>query len=386
MARTAGEPVRVLHLLPDMAAGGGQRLVLDLLSHLDPTRYQVSLAHIGTDTTMTAEYAAAGIVAHQLPSGSALASGAALAGTLRLMRQRRIDLVHTHGDREKRLGEAAAFLGRRPCIQHVHGMPGNPVAAETGPVQVAAHRRIISRLLQRHFIAVSEPAYERRRPYLEAAGDQIHLVRNGIDIARFARPLPDSTRERLRADLDLDGAQPVLISIGRLVKGKAMERLVPVMSRVRERRPGATLLVVGDGPERHDLETAFATAGLTGNIRLLGTRSDVPDLLGLADVFVFPTLREGFGLVAVEAMAAGVPIVASDLPALRAIIDHGRSGLLVPPDDDESLAAAVVRILDDPGLADELRTTARTVAAEHFDITASASALGAIYDTIAGVG
>lgn len=379
------EPIRVLHLLPDLAAGGGQRLVLDIFKNLDPSRIAITLAHIGTDTTLEPEFLAAGFEPVQLAHGSRRAALSATVAGLRLLAQRRIDIINTHGDREKRLGELLATLGRRPYVQHVHGVAaegGRSATPATVPIPVPAHRRALSRILDRHFVAVSQTVYDQRRPYLLAAGDSVHLVQNGVDVDRFAAGTAEQERQALLDELELAGDQPVLVSVARLVAGKGMESLIPLMSHLRRDHPNAVLLVVGDGPERARLEQLFQDAGITAAVRFLGTRSDVPRLLALATVFVFPTTREGFGLVAVEAMAAGLPLVASDLPPLRAIVDDGRTGLLVPVGDGDSLFMAVHQILTDRDLAAGLGAAARQAAQARFRIQATADALSDVYELI----
>jgi len=382
MVRVDDGPVGVLHLLADLGSGGGQRLVLDTLRHLDAERYQVTVAYLGPDDAMAADYATAGLPPVRLPGGPGVRRVMTLASIATLMRSRGIRLVHTHGGREKRLGEAVALARRVPCVQHVHSV--SAAGVEPPGRSVPFHRRLQSRMLERHFIAVSEAAYEQRQPWLSAAGDGIHLVRNGIETERFRHDSSVEVRHRVRAHLGIDSSAPVVVAVGRLVPTKAVDRLVVAAGALVARWPDLMVLVVGDGPQRTALEQAVAQAGLAERFLFLGMRRDVPELLAASDVFAFPTLLEGFGLAAVEAMAAGLPVVASDLPALAAIVEDGRTGILVPAGDAEALGDALGRILADRASARRMGALGQQRAVEQFDIAGTAAALSRLYDSILG--
>lgn len=380
MGREADGPVGVLHLLADLGSGGGQRLVLDTLRHLDPDRFRVTVAHLGPEDAMAPDFARAGLPPLLLAGGTNAAPIRSVASLVALVRRQDIRLIHTHGGREKRLGEATALLARLPCVQHVHSVSAS--GAERPGSAVPLHRRLQSRLLERHFIAVSEAAFEQRQAWLRAAGDHIHLVRNGIDTARFTTVQRDEVRLGVRRALGIDSDASVVVTVGRLVPTKAVDRLVAAMSALAVAHPDLVALVVGDGPQRGPLTDAVAAAGLAPRVRFVGTRTDVPELLAASDVFAFPTVLEGFGLAAVEAMAAGLPVVASDLPALAAIVEPGLTGLLVTPGDAAALAAGLEQVLADPSGARRMGALGRERAIRHFDIAGTADVLSHIYESI----
>ena len=149
-----------------------------------------------------------------------------------------------------------------------------------------------------------------------------------------------------RGALGVEGR--LLVTVGRLTPAKNQGLAVQALAHV----PGATLLIVGDGPERHALEAAARQ--LDGRVVFTGTRRDARAITGAADVVVIPSESEGLPLAALEALAAGRPIVATAVRGLRDLLDDGRTALLVPPGDPEALAAAVRRVLDDPALARSL--------------------------------
>jgi phosphatidylinositol alpha-mannosyltransferase len=197
-------------------------------------------------------------------------------------------------------------------------------------------RRVARRLAVR--IAVSEAAasFARRR-----LGGAYEIVPNGVDAARFEHAAP--------ADL---GSGTKLLFVGRLDARKGFPTAVEAFALLAEERPGLRLIVVGDGPDRAAVATL--PASIRDRVSLLGTipNVDLPPYLAACDVYLGPSVGgESFGVVLVEAMAAGLPVVASDIAGYSEVVRAGVDGLLVWPRDPASLAAAVARVLDEPGLA-----------------------------------
>jgi glycosyltransferase involved in cell wall biosynthesis len=174
---------------------------------------------------------------------------------------------------------------------------------------------------------------------------QVSVIPNGIDLAHVAEAARTATPEI--TDLDQDKT-PVLCAIARLAPEKNLGLLLEAFRRIRATQP-ATLLMIGDGPEQGTLEAQIAAWGLTGAVRFLGHRANVYPYLRRADVFIHTCHLEGFGYTMLEAMACGTAVVATDCPyGPREVLDHGRCGLLVPPDAPDALTGAVLRLLANP--------------------------------------
>ncbi len=174
---------------------------------------------------------------------------------------------------------------------------------------------------------------------------RIRVLPNGIDPARFRSVRP---RAEVREELGVAQDAPVLIVVGELTTRKNAMLLVEILPRLLEAHPGLVVLLVGEGVERGPLEQRAGELGITDRVRLLGFRRDIPDLLGAADLLVHPARIEGFGYAVVEAMAAGLPVVATDASSLPEIVDDGRTGRLFPLDDGAALERAIREYLDDP--------------------------------------
>lgn len=376
--------INVLHTLPDLAVGGGQRLVLDLVSRLDPERFSVTIVSWSGAGDMAPRFEAAGLPPVVLGDGERRGRAATLAAFTRLVLAREIDIVHVHGSVERSYATVASALTRRPMVRHVHGLGRRSSDGDRPPAPPAGARLLIrrarSRLVRRTFVAVSELAYHDRLAVASDIGEKVYLVTNGVDPAPFERPPSAEEARVLRAELDIGDRSPVLIDVAALRPKKGHLELLAALPAIRERWPGAVLLVVGDGPMRDELAADVRGRGLGDAVRFLGARDDVPALLSLADVFVFPSHSEGFPLAPLEAMASGTPVVAYGIPALEAFITDGASGVLTPLGDADALAAGVLGLLDDPQRAHRIAAAGRAVAVGRYTIDRAARALEQVYE------
>jgi phosphatidyl-myo-inositol alpha-mannosyltransferase len=292
-----------------------------------------------------------------VPFNGAIAPVGLAPGTCRRLRRllARLDpqVVHVHEPLVPVLG---------PCA--VRGAPSAVVAtfhahAEQGRLHRAV-RAPARRLLARadRWLAVSEVAARYHAGALGVPVARFEIVPNGVDVARFAAASGDAS---LRA------GRPSLLYVGRLEPRKGIDVLVGALDAVAAHHPEIGLVVAGDGPMR--ARVARAASSSTGErVRFLGRVDDerLPGCHASADLFVAPARGgESFGIVLLEALAAGTPVVASDLPAFRAVLDDGRAGMLVPPGSSEALAAGIVRALGDPAGTARRVEAGRAVAAAH---------------------
>jgi glycosyltransferase involved in cell wall biosynthesis len=227
-------------------------------------------------------------------------------------------------------------------------------------------RRFVDR-----FVAISEAV--RNDPIRGAGWDRsrIDIVLRGQELGR----LRERAVEPVSPPLETPGS-PVLLCVGRLAEQKGHRFLLEAMPAILAEHPDARLLLAGDGHLRSTLQTRAAPFG--GHVSFLGVREDIPALIAHADLFVFPSLWEGQGNALLEAMAVGVPIVATDIPSTRETVTDGEHALLVPPGDAAALSAAVNRVLADPDLATRLADAAR-IRAHDYDIERTTRDLEAVY-------
>lgn len=208
------------------------------------------------------------------------------------------------------------------------------------------------------------------------------VLYNGVDLARFA-PRRESPAE-LRERLGVPAAHHVVTYVGQLIDFKGINYLIDAAHVLRE-RADLTVLVAGAGDRRQALEEQVARLGLAGRVRILGQRDDVHDILGASDLFVCPSVwDEALGYVILEAMAAGVPVVASRVGGIPEVVRDGETGLLVPPRDAGALARAIAALLDEPARRAAMGRTARRAIEETFSMERAIDGTVALYRELAG--
>jgi len=350
--------------------GGAEQVMLNTLSQLDRRCWQPMLVH----------YPAAGL--------AALLEGA-----------RRLDLrvraLPRLGWPAARVVQFARLLrAERPAIVHAH--MSWPLACRyellgaitAGVPAIIATEHLFSdvpwrrsRLIQRlictrvdRYIAVSEHLARQLRERLRFPARKVSVIHNGIPLERFRRDADTGQRARLTGSSE----RPLIITVARLAEQKGQRFLLAALQSL----PNACVVLVGDGPDRAQLERQARDLGLHDRVVFLGQRADVAELLACCDLAVLPSLFEGLPLAALEAMAAGKPVVATNIGGTSEAIEHGVTGLLVPPGDPIALATAIRAVLGDPALAQRLAAAAQARVAQCFSVEAMTKHVTNLYDHV----
>jgi glycosyltransferase involved in cell wall biosynthesis len=257
-----------------------------------------------------------------------------------LLRRHAPSLVHCHTGRANWIGGIGARWARVPALS---------TRRMDRRVKGGLRTRWLYRSLLARVAAIS-PAVERRLLDARVEPERIRVIWSAVDPEALQ---PSAPRALLRAQLGAAPETPCLLVAANLVRRKGVDVLLAAVAALAPRSRCA-LWVAGDGPERAGLEAVAARFGIAERVRFLGRRSDVPDLLEACDVFVLPSRQEGLGVAALEAMARGRPVVASQVGGLAEIVIPEQTGLLVRPEDSAALAAALERVIADPDLARRL--------------------------------
>ncbi|WP_407915443.1 glycosyltransferase family 4 protein [Kitasatospora sp. NE20-6] len=271
----------------------------------------------------------------------------------RLVREHRPDLVHTTLYEADVLGRAAALTAGTPVVSSLVNSSYGPEhlhARGLSPWKVRAAQAVDAATAQgaRRFHALTRHVAASMAGRLRIPADRIDVVPRGRDPELLGSVTPER-RAAVRAALGLPEDVPVVLAAARQQYQKGLDVLVEAFAAVRAHAPEAVLLLAGSpGTETARLE---ALAGRAGQVRFLGPRGDVYDLMAAADVFAVPSRWEGLGSAAMEAMGVGVPLVCADVPALRETVGSPDHALLVPPERPAELAAALVTALDDTAAA-----------------------------------
>jgi glycosyltransferase involved in cell wall biosynthesis len=207
------------------------------------------------------------------------------------------------------------------------------------------------------------------------------LIPNGVSIDAFS---PDrEVRQRVRRELEVEPQTLVFVHVGRFAAVKNHEMLVAAFAQLVGQQPLPTeLWLVGDGELREAVQHQVRALGIESRVRFLGVRSDIPDLLRAADVFVFPSRWEGNPLSVMEAMATGLPVIATAVGGVPELVEDGVSGILIPNEDRDALVAAMQRMVEQPDLRVQMGQAARCRAVERFDIRQTVRAYEALYEEI----
>jgi glycosyltransferase involved in cell wall biosynthesis len=388
--------IRVVELLATGSSGGAQEHVYNLVTRLDRERYDVSVLALsgGPGVRRIERTGTSTCVLDDMPDDETVAAVAAHLAAVDA------DVVHNHMYRAEVVGTQAARLlasagRRRPfVVGTVH----------SSRVRSEEDRDLMRRLTPRmdHLIAVSR-AIVRKVEDEGRVGAPISLIYNGVDLARYSEQEACCTLHR---EYGIPAGAEVVGIIARLEPEKGHPTLLEAWPSVIATVPNAHLLIVGEGSQRDLLEAQAAELGLLGtgdaapphardihgwasnpgardtqsSVTFTGRRDDVPAVTAALDVAVLPSYREAQGLSILEAMALSRPVVASAVGGIPEMIEHGRTGLLVPPRDADALAASIVRLLTDHPYADTLARAGHDLVHERFCVELMVRAVETIYD------
>jgi glycosyltransferase involved in cell wall biosynthesis len=213
------------------------------------------------------------------------------------------------------------------------------------------------------FIAVSDQVEEAIARSIGPGTDKIHVICNGVDLGRFDGA---ADRELVRRELGLESGARLVAMLGTLKEGKGHRYMIDALAAVSSQHPQAHVIFIGDGNLRGELEAQAAMQCVSSQVHFLGMRRDIPRLLASSDLFVLPSLWEGLSMALLEAMAAGLPVVASRVSGTVQVVTEGKTGYLVSPGNVTELAAAVARLLAEPEHARTLGEAARQRVRELF--------------------
>jgi len=333
--------LKILHIQKVKGIAGSEKHLLTLIPELVRLGYPVEMLVLANNLEQTSAFVNR-MLRSSIPTEVALMSGhldlRILYKIRRWIAERRYDLVHTHLVHADLYGTLAARLAGVPAI--ISSKHGFAASGWRGRRIYGFIDRIVAQLQQR-IIVISKGLGDWLVQNKRLPRHKLELIHYGLDRSRFiaeadGRPPP----------FRIEGL--VIGTVGRLIKQKALDVLIQAFAEVRGCHPDSQLVIAGDGPEKGPLEALVENLDLSGYVTFLGYRDDVSTLMRHFDLFVFPTYGEGFGLVLLEAMAWEKAVVATRTTSIPEIVADQDTGLLVPPGEPRSLAAAISVLLDDP--------------------------------------
>jgi sugar transferase (PEP-CTERM/EpsH1 system associated) len=341
--------LRIVHLVRALDVGGLERVVLDLVTHRSEAvdARVLCLEHRGE---IAQRFESAGVEVQVLSSGGSSA-GRRIWSLTKTLRKLRPHVLHTHNAAPHLNGALAANLARVPVLVHTKHGRNYPKDRK-----LVLQNRIAARLSSK-VVCVSHDAAEVARNIEKVSENRIAVIHNGINIGRFRmNPAPFKSLT-CRA-----------IHVARLNWVKDQATLLRAVRLVVDKLPGFELDVIGDGPARQEIVALQKELALEECVRFHGAREDVADWLARADLFVLSSVSEGICLTLLEAMAAGLPIVATDVGGNREVVDNGNTGTLVPPSDPDAMAKAILTMCTSAPVAREMGRRGRERVESHFDV------------------
>jgi glycosyltransferase involved in cell wall biosynthesis len=352
--------LRVLHVITRMVLGGAQENTLATVAGLRARGHEAVLAtgpSNGPEGSLLERARELGVEPVLIPDlvrqVSPLRDAAALVRLYGLIRGGRFDVVHTHTSKAGVLGRLAARMARVPAL--VHTPHGHVFEGYFGPVATRAFAGIERALARRTdvLIAISEACRQDHLRLGVGTPGRFVTIPSGIP-----KEAPRTGRDAARRALGAADEEIVVGCVARLAPVKGQHVLLSAFARATRRHPRASLVLVGDGPARRDLQEQAQRLGLDGSVRFLARRDDVPEVLPSFDMYVQPSLNEGMGRALAKAMVAGLPVLATDAPGPAELV--GTAGVVVPAGDANALAGAIEAMAADGSLRCRLGRAART--------------------------
>jgi glycosyltransferase involved in cell wall biosynthesis len=366
--------MRVAVVIDSLKVGGAQRLVAAYASNAaahDITPLIISL-HRESAPVITDAIRSAGIEIVTLPATS-LFSVRRFRQLVQLLEDRKIEIVQTHLIYSNILGSAAARVAGVPVIATLHSthVRGGWKSKQLKRVEDLVLRQFATRILA---VGNMVEAANKTR----YGGRKLDVIPNGI---QMPGPVQPESREQLRRELGSNVSDPIIITVGRFSQAKGYEDMIKAFSLLRDHGKKPVLLMVGSGNQAESIQAQVDSLNLHESVILAGERQDVPQLLAASDVFASSSHREGLPLAVLEAMMAGLPVVATSVGDIPNVVTE-ETGVIVPPHQPEQLAAAIEKLLDDPEQRQLMGRAARQRAIHEYSVDAWMKRHVALYEEL----
>ncbi|PYM94868.1 MAG: hypothetical protein DME04_06355 [Candidatus Rokuibacteriota bacterium] len=369
-SRSSAPKIRLLQITHDLAIGGLQQVVVNLCRTLNRSIFDIEVLCLRAPGEFAPEIERLGIPVTVLPQNPRHTDYFSFLKVAKFLRDRKFDVIHTHNTQPLVDGTLGGLLvgGVRTIVHTDHAR------------QFPDKRRymfaewVLSHWVYR-IVGVSNETSKNLVDYEKISPKKIVTIRNGVVGDTFQRPINKFAK---RAELGIPSSAPVIGLAARLTEQKGLTFLLQALPAVLRAQRDLRLVIAGDGPLRRNLEEEAQRVGVGSHVHFLGPRTDMPDILQLFDVYVLPSIWEGLPMVLLEAMAAGCPIVATNVGGNPDAVRDGYNGYLVPARDPDALATRVIGLLSDRRQREEFGRNGRTL----FDREFSAAIMARSYEQL----
>lgn len=372
---------KILYVIGSLDIGGAEVQLTHLVSRLDLCRFEPTVCCLTHEGMLSKDLRLRGVRIHSLGlhrcgvyARDILRVLRAFTGLTQLLKTERPVIIHAYMFHAHILAAFAARAARAPCLINGLHNTGKFLPGFAARILEGAANRLTDITL-----ACSNVVAESARRRMHIPPERLRIIHNGVEIP----PILDSSERKVgREALGLKTAEPTLICVANFHAYKGHSHLLRALHSVREAEPRVQLLLLGDGPLAKALEVLASKYSLTDCIHFLGHRRDVTRMLQLADIFVLASEREAFPVCILESMAAGRPVVATEVGGIPEAVVHGETGLLVPPGDSGALAEAILTLLRDPARAQAMGWAGRDRAIKAFGLDRMVTETQQLYDEL----
>jgi len=384
--------IKVLYIITRLVHGGAQDIALLTCANLDGKRYEkkfVAGPQTGTEGDLFEKARQMGIEPVIIPElvreVDLIKDLIAIFKLYCLIAREKFDIVHTFTSKAGFVGRVAAWMARVPVIVqshqgHIFQSEGQIPGVSPKQIKLFLWLEKFAALITDRIITLTNLEIEQQVQIGVAKPDKFTAIYNAVDLKRFINV--DVPILKKKKELGLSPECPVVGTVARLSSEKGHRYLLEAAAMVCEAFPSVQFLLIGDGILRKDLEKQAIELGISENVVFLGLRKDVPEILPVIDLFVLPSLYEGFGIVLVEAMAAGKPVVATRVGGIPEVVVDGKTGILAPPKEPKRIAEAIITLLQDKAQAQKMGQAGHKRAIEHFGLEAMMNKIHHLYEEL----
>ena len=349
--------MKILHMISSSGMYGAEAVILNMSRTLNEGPHRsllgVFLNSANPNLQLHESAAKEGIESHLIPCSGQI-DRTAIVSIRELAARTGADVVHAHGYKADLYVYFALRALGIPFVSTCHNWLDND--------RMTYFYGVMDRFILRRYASIVAVSEDVRQRVLKAGvrAEKISLIRNGIDLRPF-----DHAAAVVKEELGWS-AYPLVGLVGRLSKEKGIDIFLLAAARVLSQLPDAKFVVAGDGPDRAELDALIDKLGIRGSVRMLGRRDDMPSVFASLDVMVSASRQEGLPIAILEGMASRLPLVATTVGEVPTVILDGRTGVLVPAEDPELLAAAIIELLRDPAKRERFGSAARQLIQDEY--------------------
>jgi glycosyltransferase involved in cell wall biosynthesis len=372
LANPMAKPYRILHIIDHLGPGGAQEALLNLVKFADRSRFELEVAAMHGFGVYYDLVRRAGVPVHSLARHKLVPEY--LISLVRLLRQGRFDLVHCHLIAANLIAKPLAAICGVPVLFN-HDQC-NDVFRYRNKVRLWLDR--LANGITDQIIAVSASTRKFLLEWEKIPSHKVSLIYNAVDLERYS-PGSEELRRQCRTQFGLPDTAKVVLGAGRLQAQKNFAGFLRAAAALSRRLPEVYFVIAGEGPDRGILENLARQLGLADRVRFLGFVTRMRELYLASDVLFFPSFFEGTPMTVLEAMAAGLPIVASEIDGTAEVLIDGVDALLAPAEQNQVFVDLLVRVLEDQALSQRLAQQALAKVRERYSATAMVSEVEKLY-------